>query len=89
MWLKSTTRLKTLKKNVEAAYEAVTPADVINNEAMERFSSTFWMRVESAEKKLDELQQALVNLEEKYDKEVKAEEAKIAKLQSRIEKITK
>lgn len=82
-------KIEDAKENVAAAYEAVTPTDVINNEAMERFSSTFWMRVESAENKLDELQQTLVALEEKYNKEVKAEEAKISKLQSRIEKITK
>ena len=82
-------KIEDAKENVAASYEAVTPTDVINNEAMERFSSTFWMRVESAENKLDELQQSLVALEEKYDKEVKVEEAKIVKLQSRIEKITK
>ena len=82
-------KIEDAKENVTAAYEAVTPEDVINNETMERFSSTFWMKVESAEKKLEELQQSLITLEEEYQEEVKAEEAKIAKLQARIEKITK
>ena len=77
------------KENVAAAYQAVTLENVVNNEAMQAFSSTYWNKVDKAEANVKRLELDMTKLTEKYDEEVKAKKEAIAKIEERIAIITK
>lgn len=77
------------KENVAAAYQSVTLENVVNNEAMQAFSSIYWNKVDTAEAAVKRLEESMKKLTEKYDEEVKAKKEAIAKIEERIAIITK
>lgn len=81
-------RLEDAKEAVDAAYQAVTPDDVPNNEKAERFSDNYWYKVERAEDTVEGILQEIKDLAEAHEDEVKDIEEQIARYQARITKIS-
>jgi len=77
------------KENVAAAYQSVTMDNVVNNEAMQAFSSVYWSKVDRAEAAVTQLEKHVENTTESYNKEVEGYKAMIAKIEARIAIITK
>ena len=82
-------QIEDAKESVEASYQAVTPENIVNNEAMERFSSSYWSSVERTEAALDRLEKIVKEKTEAYEKAVEQQNKEISKYQARIDKITK
>ena len=77
------------KENVIAAYHSITLENVVNNEAMQQFSSTYWKKINQAEATVERLEKDVKRVDEAYEEEVKTYKAKIAKIEERIAIITK
>lgn len=75
-------------QGIEAAYTAVKPEDVTNNEAMTKFSPKYWKAIESAEALVAFLQKDREKLVQYYEEELKSNKAEIALLNARIAKLS-
>lgn len=80
-------RLEDAKEQVESAYQAVTIEDIPNNEAMESFSSRYWANVTKAENRLASIEEEIKAAKEANEKQLKEEDAQIAKYEARIARI--
>ena len=80
-------RLEDAKDNVEAAYQAVTMDNVLNNETMDRFAGSYWSKVTSAEERVARIEKEIVEAGKANEVEVKETNEQIAKYQTRIDRI--
>ena len=77
------------KESVVAAYYSITMENVVNNEAMQSFSSTYWTKIDRAEAVVNKLEKQAEELTKVYEEDVKSYKAKITKIEERIAIITK
>lgn len=86
---KSDKAIEDAKDAVEAAYQNITPENVINNAAMTAYSSEFWRNVNYAEQALEQLEKEVEEATKLHDAKVKELESQIGKYKARIAKISK
>lgn len=81
--------LEDAKEALQAAYQAVTPEDVVNNDAMESFSNRYWAKVNAAQKKIDTIEERITEAAEEHEDALKEIDEQITKYEARIENIKK
>lgn len=86
---KSDKAIEDAKDAVEAAYQNITPENVINNAAMTAYSAEFWRNVNYAEQALEQLEKEVEEATKLHDAKVKELESQIGKYKARIAKISK
>ena len=75
-------------QGIEDAYTAVKPEDVINNEAMTKFSPKYWRAIEEAESLVLALKQEREAILKYYNEELEDNKKEISILKARIAKLS-
>lgn len=86
---KSDKAIEDAKDAVEAAYQNITPENVINNAAMTAYSAEFWRNVDYAEKSLKAIEEQAEQATKDHKVKVEELESQIGKYKARIAKISK
>lgn len=80
--------LEDAKESLEEAYLAIKPEDISSNEAIDRFSVSYWANIEAKERAIEKLNDDMKAQQEAYDEEAEENAEQIALLKARIAKIS-